>query len=131
MVEFALVLPIVILVLLGIFDMARYIAAVNTTSDAVRQAARAAVVKSYPACVGIGSREACAQKVAALMLGSSGFPPPVVTCTIGGVTCPANPKIGEPLEIRATVDFHLITPIISSLVPNTSIDLSTVMAVES
>lgn len=127
MAELALVLPIVILVLLGIFDMGRYVAAVNTTSNAVRQAARAAVVKGYPACAGTGSREACAQKVAEMALGSSGFPTPVVT-----VTCvPVNCKLGALLEVRATVDFHLITPVISSLVSNTSIDLSTVMAVES
>ena len=48
LVEFALILPIFILVLAGIFDGARAIYAYNTISNAARAGAREAVVNQTP-----------------------------------------------------------------------------------
>ncbi|HLE59087.1 MAG TPA: TadE family protein, partial [Candidatus Limnocylindria bacterium] len=44
LVEFALILPIFLLVLVGIFDMGRAVYAYNTISNASRQAVRLGIV---------------------------------------------------------------------------------------
>lgn len=48
LVEFALVLPIFVLVLVGIFDVGRAVYAYNTINNAARQGARLAIVDQTP-----------------------------------------------------------------------------------
>jgi hypothetical protein len=48
LVEFALVLPILLLLLLGILDLGRAVAAYNSVSNAARSAARVAIVDQNP-----------------------------------------------------------------------------------
>ena len=47
MVEFALILPIFVLVLVGLFDVGRAVYAYNTVNNAAREAARLAIVDQY------------------------------------------------------------------------------------
>ncbi|MGH2445250.1 MAG: TadE family protein, partial [Candidatus Limnocylindria bacterium] len=47
MVEFALILPIFILVLVGLFDVGRAVYAYNTVNNAAREAGRLAIVDQY------------------------------------------------------------------------------------
>lgn len=51
LVEFALILPVFILVLMGIFDLGRAVYAFNTISNASREAVRLAIVDQNPAAV--------------------------------------------------------------------------------
>ena len=54
LVEFALVFPVFILLLLGIFDLGRAVYAYNTIGDAAREGARVAIVnqiETSPDCV--------------------------------------------------------------------------------
>jgi Flp pilus assembly protein TadG len=48
LVEFALIIPILLLLLLGILDLGRAVAAYNSVSNAARSAARVAVVDQNP-----------------------------------------------------------------------------------
>lgn len=47
MVEFALIVPIFVLVLLGLFDVGRAVYAYNTVNNAAREAGRLAIVDQY------------------------------------------------------------------------------------
>jgi Flp pilus assembly pilin Flp len=47
MVEFALILPIFVLVLVGLFDVGRAVYAYNTVNNAAREAGRLAIVDQY------------------------------------------------------------------------------------
>jgi len=51
LVEFALILPILLILLMGILDFGRAIAAYNSVSNAARSAARVAVVDQNEAVV--------------------------------------------------------------------------------
>ena len=52
LVEFALILPILILLLVGIFDFGRAIYAFNTVNNAARESVRVAIVDQNCAIVG-------------------------------------------------------------------------------
>jgi Flp pilus assembly protein TadG len=61
LVEFALIIPVFILVLMGIFDLGRAVYAYNTANNAAREAARLAIVDQNVADI---QAEAVAQSVA-------------------------------------------------------------------
>jgi hypothetical protein len=57
LVEFALILPLFVLVLLGLFDAGRAVYAFNTVSNVARAAARQAIVDQTPANVRTAGRD--------------------------------------------------------------------------
>jgi Flp pilus assembly protein TadG len=57
LVEFALVLPIFILILVGIFDLGRAVYAFNTVNNAAREAVRLAIVDQNCDAIGQTARE--------------------------------------------------------------------------
>jgi hypothetical protein len=57
LVEFALVLPILLVLLLGIFDFGRAVAAYNSVSNAARSAVRVAIVDQNPDVVEAAAEE--------------------------------------------------------------------------
>ena len=63
LVEFAMVLPIFLLVLFAIVDVARYVYTQNALNNMAREAARASAVESRPACAQ-AARDACANSIA-------------------------------------------------------------------
>jgi Flp pilus assembly protein TadG len=134
LVEFALIFPVLVLVLFGVFDFGRAIYAYNALANASRDGVRIAIVNQNGAGAG------CA--------GGSGATPPdttnvsAVDCTqqgaisLGGVTatltyrditnttvCTAGghadggpAKVGCLAIVQTTYAFHPVTPLISSLV---------------
>jgi Flp pilus assembly protein TadG len=112
LVEFALILPIFILVLVGIFDFGRAVYGYNTISNAAREAVRIGIVDQN-----VGRLQAEAVK-AAVSLGASTSDITVsfLTADLSG-TCPANPpSIGCVVEITVHYRYNAATPIISNLV---------------
>lgn len=112
LVEFALILPIFILVLVGIFDFGRAVYGYNTISNAAREAVRIGIVDQN-----VGRLQAEAIK-AAVSLGASTSDVTVnfLTADLSG-NCPSNPpSIGCMVEITVHYRYNAATPIISNLV---------------
>jgi len=110
LVEFALILPVFILVLIGLFDMGRAIYAYNTVSNAARAAARVAIVNQNAIAI---QNEATDQ--------SPGLP---VTVTLSGCT-----DIDSACTVTVSYDFEPVTPMIGAVF-NPIISSTAVMRVE-
>ncbi len=153
LVEFALVLPIFLLILFGVIDLGRYVYLNSTLSQAAREGARVAAVeaswmgKSDPSCGAVGGPNCPADVVAlrsdileganrmiqpfgsiagADLYTSCAAPPapnPVTT-----QTC-AVPSIGGMASVRVVATFRPLTPLISSIFPSIPTQASATMAI--
>lgn len=94
-VEFALLLPVVLLVIFGIIDFGRMLNAQITINQAAREGARAAALIDKPA------GEARVAEASQTL----GTVEPSVDA------CPANPEPDDDATADVTYDFHFITPI--------------------
>jgi len=111
LVEFALILPIFLLVLVGIFDMGRAVYAYNTISNASRQAVRLGIVDQN-----VTNLQAEAVK-ASVALGAVPADVDVsfLTSDLGG-PCDVPAEIGCVVEITVHYQYNAATPIIGNLV---------------
>lgn len=126
LVEFALIFPVLVLVLFGIFDFGRAIYAYNTLANASRAGVRVAIVNQNVPNLGCGggsgvtppdttkvSAQDCAQQAAISLAGAT------ATVTYKDIT-DTNPcapvQVGCLAIVKTAYAFHPITPIISSLV---------------
>jgi Flp pilus assembly protein TadG len=112
LVEFALIVPIFILVIMGVFDVGRAIYAYSTINNAAHEAARLAIVDQNTADV---REEAVGRAVG-------------VNVAVGDVTvrwlsanytdvapCNATPRFGCAVEVTVAYEFNAATPILSTL----------------
>jgi Flp pilus assembly protein TadG len=130
LVEFALVLPVLILIFMGLFDVGRAVFAYNSLSNAAREGARVAIVnQSLIGGVDAGAVEA-ANQATGLGLDASDpsqvlvsyLPPP------GGTgACPA---LGCIAEVTVHYEYTAITPIIGSIIGPIDLTASTQMIIE-
>lgn len=129
MVEFALVLPIFLLLLFGMIDFARYVYSDNALSEVARESARQGTVALRPAdCNGL-TRVVCVQTLAknrltavAIDLGdvqvvcqrlsSSGALPASKDTDNCGTTWRAN----DIVRVKITRNLGLITPVVSQFI---------------
>ncbi len=111
----ALVLPILLLILMGIFDFGRAIFAYNTVSNSAREALRVAIVDQNPAAV------VSEGKSAAL-----GLDPTTVTVTPSW-TCNL---IGCQAKVGVRHQWQPLTPIIGSIVGPIQLESKTEMPIE-
>lgn len=126
LVEFALVLPILLILLLGILDFGRAIAAYNSVSNAARSGARVAIVNQDPAAI------EAAVNSEAISLGdvAVAFDPDVNDRP----ACPAEdccPQIGCIVEVRVTSSYDPATPIFSNIVGSIEVSSAARMPIES
>jgi Flp pilus assembly protein TadG len=140
LVEFALVFPLIVLLLFGVFDLGRAVYAYNTIANAARQGARVADVNqlnppnSNTACnenmpvenqtTPDWSIKACAAHAAV----SLGLQPGNVTVTYGPpstgptLSCPNSPTTTSPLSVgciatvTVTYSWTPITPVIGNII---------------
>lgn len=122
LVEFAVVIPIVLLLFMGIFDLARLAYEFNAVSDAARNGVREAIVNQTCSVITSDARESAP----AVDLSSSTaiqvtiYKSPVVSSSPTPDTCSTglygNYGIGYLAEVRATTTYTPITPIIGQLV---------------
>jgi hypothetical protein len=123
--EFALVVPIFLLLLFGIIDLGRLVYTANALSNGAREAARAGSVGTRPPeCNGL-SREVCIQRVAASH--AWGLPGASVTTDVdcerwaAGATSPTQIAVGQCrtddlLAVRSSTGFTLLTPIVGQFI---------------
>jgi Flp pilus assembly protein TadG len=126
LVEFALILPIFVLVLAGIFDLGRAVFAYNTISNASREAVRVAIVNQTATDV---QNEALKQGV------SLGLSATDVTITYAdpdgsGALCPAPYSLGCVATITVQYSYTAATPVISQIIGPFLMTATTEMAVE-
>lgn len=135
--EFALVVPIFLLLLFGVIDLGRYVYTANSLNNGAREAARAGSVSIRPdACTGL-SRQACAQLIA--RSNSWGVPGTAisvsVTCeriasdgSISSVAVSAC-RSNDLLTVRATTPFTLVTPLVAQFLGSLPIEGKSVITV--
>ncbi len=120
--EFALVVPVFLIILFAIIDAGRFVYTANAMSNSAREAARVGSVGVRPTeCSGM-SREACIEQVAQdRSWGVSGIVETDVFCERIGLagstsvvptsTC----RSGDLLHVRTTVPFNVVTPILGQV----------------
>jgi Flp pilus assembly protein TadG len=116
LVETALVLPILLIVLLGIFDFGRAIYAYNTIANAAREAARLAIVDQNSTAV-----------IAMAKDSAIGLPPDTVDVTFPGPSCNL---IGCDIQVTVSHEWRAITPIIGGIVGPIDLTATTEMPLE-
>jgi len=124
--EFALILPVLLLLVLGIVEFGRLLTAISSVSTASRDAARYAVsvgetsagTPHYQDCLGI--REA-AHKVALFVepfivitydVDGPGGTAPVEYCQVGKTTDPIQVPLGAQISVTVTDVFEPLVPIV-------------------
>jgi Flp pilus assembly protein TadG len=153
LVEFALVLPIFVLILFGLIDMGRYVYLNSTLSQAAREGARVAAVEAYwmgrtdPSC-GAVAGPVCPANATALRtdilaganrmmapFGSIAVSDLYTSCDAASAPSPvttktcAAPSIGGYASVRVVSVFRPITPLISSLFPSITTQASATMVI--
>ncbi len=146
LVEFALIVPILVLLIFGIIDFGRYVYTQNSLNQASREGARAAAVQSRPAeCTG-QTRDACAITVTrGRLIGVIGTSTPVVACTevtqldanndneldMAPVTPASNCQASNLLKVTVTNNFTLLTPVIAQFLGSQTLRGETQVTVQS
>jgi hypothetical protein len=123
--EFALVVPLFLLLLFGIIDLGRLVYTANALSNGAREAARAGSVGTRPPeCNGM-SREACVETVAKSH--AWGLPDPDIETDVAcerwaaGATSPSTIAVGQCrtddlLNVHSEMQFALLTPLIGQFI---------------
>jgi hypothetical protein len=133
LVEFALVVPIFLLVLFGILDMSRFVYDSNALNEGAREGARQGAVAWRPVdCNGL-SRVACVQTLVQHRITAVGVPTADITVVCYRIpsngtqpsdgaqadTCGAIWQGGDLVRVQISTPFTLVTPLIAQfLAPN-------------
>jgi Flp pilus assembly protein TadG len=96
-VEFALILPLLLLIIFGIIDFGRMLNAQTTTNQAAREAARVVM---------LGGDQGDAQDRVDWAVGGTGLATSAVNSA-----CPANPDADDDARVTVTYEFTFITPV--------------------
>ncbi len=119
LVEVALVLPILLVILLGIFDFGRAVFAFNTVSNAAREAARLAIVDQTASLIVAEGKQA-----------ALGLDPATVDVTFSVPGCSGSVLIGCQAKVIVDHQWRAITPIIGSLIGPIQLSSTTEMPIE-
>lgn len=135
LVEFALVVPIFLLVLFGILDMSRFVYNSNALNEGAREGARQGTVAWRPSdCTGL-SRVACVQTLVQHRITAVGVPTGDITVICYRIpsngtqpsdgaqvdTCGPIWQGGDLVRVQISTPFTLVTPLIAPLLaPNVS-----------
>jgi Flp pilus assembly protein TadG len=131
LVEFALVFPILVLVLLFLFDFGRAVFAYTTLDNAARAGIRVAIVDQSNAssCLPTTRTYKCAaaEQTAGLGLAAG----TISDATISGSGCTGSSyNIGCDVTLQLTYSFSPITPVVGSLVGPITVTTSATMKIE-
>ncbi len=126
--EFALVVPILLIVLFAIIDVGRFVYTANTLSNSAREAARAGSVGARPTECGGMPRESCIQRIAR---DRSWAVPGTITTTVtcervgltGGtnVVSTASCRSGDLLWVHTEAPFTVLTPVVGQLLSGVTV----------
>ena len=127
LVEFALVLPILLILLLGILDFSRAVAAYNSVSNGARSGARVAIVNQDPAAI----RDAVEAEAFGLSdvdvvfnENAEGVP----ACPVASGPC--CPQIGCVIQVTVSTEYVPATPIFSQLVGSITVSSDSRLPIE-
>lgn len=159
LVEFALVLPIFLLIMFGLIDMGRAIYANHTVTQAAREAARLAATQAHwvgktttddatcnapagPVCPAdvatLKSNVDAAANRMAVGLGALASSQVHMQCNAAGSTAPTgawtgstctNNASGNQVSVRVAYTFRMITPVIGQIANNLSLSASATMVI--
>lgn len=126
--EFALVLPVLIVMLMGIFDLGRAIFAYNAITNAAREGARLGIVNQWADKI---------KERAVTMAPTADQDPDAVTVAISKPAsapddddCAGAPAVGCIVYVRYESEFTAITPIIGSLLGPMTLTAESVEPIE-
>jgi Flp pilus assembly protein TadG len=149
LVEFALVFPVLMLMVFGLIDGGRLVYAYNTLSNAARDAARVAIVNQTATAPASGTNtcdttsadawpQGCGVAAAqALSLSTSDVtvtytnPLDGSTCVpLANPSCIANLAVGWQVTVTVSTSFQPLTPIAGTVIGSVPLSSSTTMPVE-
>lgn len=125
LVEFALIFPVLMLLLVGIFDAGRLVFAYNDITNAARVGARVAIVNQG----GSAARDATITQATSLGLSSSDVTVTYLTPDLSGA-CATPYDLGCVAEIEVSFDWRAITPVIGNLIGPVTVTTETRMPIE-
>lgn len=131
LVEFALVAPILILLLLALFDLGRAVYAYNTVSNAAREGARLAIVdQTVAAGTPVAAIEA-ANQATSLGLDPSDVDQVQVVYWLPDLSadCPDR-GIGCVAEVRVQFRYQPITPVVGAIIGPLTLSSTTQIPIE-
>jgi Flp pilus assembly protein TadG len=132
LVEFALVVPLLILIFMGLFDAGRAVFAWNTLSNAAREGARVAIVDQTTDVAGTpaGATEA-ANQASGLGLDATDVTKVEVRYLEPDLTtlCPAR-SLGCVAEVTVHYQFRAITPVIGAVIGPINLAATTQLPIE-
>src|SRR5690348_2938556 len=114
LVEFALILPVLVLIFMGIVDFGRAIYAYNAVSNAAREGARTGIVDQRMTSGTYNAAIEAANQATALGLTASDPTQVLVTFPNTSGTC-GTVTVGCPVRVRVQYQFNAITPIIGRI----------------
>jgi Flp pilus assembly protein TadG len=127
LVEFALVIPIFLLLLFGLIDIGHYVYVNNALDQGSREAARVGSVMGFTQdCAGVTSRTQCIQQVALGRMAAAPLTTVSSNCnhlTGNGVVSVAADSCspGDTLVVTLTTPFSMFTPVIAQLLGQTTL----------
>lgn len=128
LVEFALILPVLVLMLMGVFDLGRAVYSFNTITNASREAVRLAIVdQNLTAIEDEAIQHSASVNVTAADV-SVEFLAPDLSDT--GTCTTAPHEIGCVAQVRIQYDYTAATPIIGTIVGTISMEAVTNQPIE-
>lgn len=134
LVEFALVFPIFLILLFGLFDLGRAVFSYNEITNAAREGARLGIVNQSTASIQqrvIGQSTAVrVDSCVSFIEAASSYETCNQGTTLPSQPCPAQPTVGCVAHVEVWTEFSPITPIISNLVGSFTLTAKSESAVE-
>ena len=127
LVEFALVLPILLILLLGILDFSRAVAAYNSVSNGARSGARVAIVNQDPVAIR-AAVESEAFGLSDVDVVYDGNAEGVPACPVASGPC--CPQIGCVVQVTVSTEYVPATPIFSQLVGSITVSSDSRLPIE-
>lgn len=116
LVEFALILPILILIILGVIEMGYALFIYSQVENAAREGARAAAVRPCPNAADVQTIiDATRARLPALVDTNSITP----TISYGGIT---DPTYGNPVTVTVQYQFTLLDPLTTAFIPQITVN---------
>ena len=134
LVEFALAIPVIVLLLMGLFDFGRAIFAYNTVSNASRDGARVAIVDQGSTSGISNAAQAAADQAVGLGLDPADVSDIRVQYLKPDLSADCDPAWGEWVgcvaEVRVQYLFRAATPIISNIIGPITVGSTTQLPIE-
>ncbi|MBM2826042.1 MAG: TadE family protein [Dehalococcoidia bacterium] len=115
-VEFALVIPIALMVSMGIFDFARMYFTVITISNAAREGARAGSIRQCEDPAGVVANS-IQYKITQAATGVTIDPADITVAYLenDGITPLVSPQMGKRIKVDVSVDYIPLTPVVGQI----------------